>query len=464
MGEAPPQTWVPSTKCSARRLVCRPAAIKMRGDRLIVMVSLATWWRSDAYAEQPDVGRLRTTLPPAPPFAPSPPPSTPPHTCFFVVLSVANRTHLRQSIRLGWLGQRRRHALWDYAFFVGQQGVLPALVEHSSPHGLRSHTSHDAHVASDVVELQRVPDEYEYLTVKLVRALQWTVANVATRFVFKADDDTWLRPSGIVEWLTSKCAQPDACLYGGRITRDVPVRRTGKWGVAADAFAASTYPPYARGGGYLLASGAAVRILDVLTTRRAPLLPNVEDATIGIAAEAAGISPTEMSDVSSERNLTASEDEQDCCAAGLLVYHQPADMLACDLCHASASPDVTWYSDATARMTRRRQAAEFDGRQLSDPSESPSPLPSPPPPSPPPSPPPPSPPGVFTSGAAFLTSYTTIGDSDGGLTGPLDYGDIFGRSISSLGDLDGDGVTDDDRTSPSLNPNQCPPPGFPHQL
>jgi hypothetical protein len=73
------------------------------------------------------------------------------------------------------------------------------------------------------------------------------------------------------------------------------------------------------------------------------------------------------------------------------------------------------------------------------------------PPAPPPSPPPPSPPGVF---AGTVTSYTTIGDSDGslpfvatgGLTGPLDSGDIFGRSIASLGDLDGDGVTDEDRT------------------
>jgi hypothetical protein len=496
--------------CCARRAL---AALSMRG--LLRMVFVATFWRSGAYAEPPGVVRQRTArespsaptpsasgptpAPPVSPFtppstlAPSPPrsplpstpasppiPATPTKTCFFVVLSVAERTHSRQSIRSGWLGQLG-DAMWDYAFFVGQQGVLPALVDRTSPQGLHPGlASREAHMEGDVIELQNVPDDYEHLTVKLVRALRWTAANVATRFVFKADDDTWLRPSGIVEWLTSKCTQPEGCLYGGLIKRDAPVHRTGTWGVTAEAFAASTYPPYAQGGGYLLATEAASRILDVLTTGRAPLLPNVEDATVGIAAEAAGIALTDMSDVCSERNLAASEDDQDCCAAGLLAYHKPADMLACDLCHSSTSPDVAWYGDAMARITstRRQLATASDGRRLSEspspslpPPSPPSPPPSPPPPSPPPSPPPPLPPGVFTSGAAALNSYSKIGTAStgpwvaaGGLTGPLGYYAGFGRSISSLGDLDGDGVTDEDRTSPSLVPNPCAPPRCPIKL
>ncbi len=41
-----------------------------------------------------------------------------------------------------------------------------------------------------------------------------------------------------------------------------------------------------------------------------------------------------------------------------------------------------------------------------------------------------------------VLSHQKISDTEGGFTGELDAFDLFGRSVASLGDLDGDGVGD----------------------
>ncbi|MCH8852576.1 MAG: FG-GAP repeat protein, partial [Planctomycetes bacterium] len=42
----------------------------------------------------------------------------------------------------------------------------------------------------------------------------------------------------------------------------------------------------------------------------------------------------------------------------------------------------------------------------------------------------------------WVLSHQKISDTEGGFTGTLDDFDLFGSSVASLGDLDGDGVGD----------------------
>ena len=74
----------------------------------------------------------------------------------------------------------------------------------------------------------------------------------------------------------------------------VPVERSGKWGVASALYAGSKYPAYAKGGGYVLSALAAVRIVEAVRTGLSPLLSNVEDAMVGLAAAALNISATHV--------------------------------------------------------------------------------------------------------------------------------------------------------------------------
>ncbi|MCH8251540.1 MAG: IPTL-CTERM sorting domain-containing protein [Planctomycetes bacterium] len=49
---------------------------------------------------------------------------------------------------------------------------------------------------------------------------------------------------------------------------------------------------------------------------------------------------------------------------------------------------------------------------------------------------------LFLNSDGTVKSHQKISDTEGGFTGTLDNGDCFGFSVASLGDLDGDGVTD----------------------
>ncbi|MCH8164582.1 MAG: FG-GAP repeat protein, partial [Planctomycetes bacterium] len=49
---------------------------------------------------------------------------------------------------------------------------------------------------------------------------------------------------------------------------------------------------------------------------------------------------------------------------------------------------------------------------------------------------------LFLNADGTVKSHQKISDTQGGFTGVLDDGDYFGRSVASLGDLDGDGASD----------------------
>ncbi len=49
---------------------------------------------------------------------------------------------------------------------------------------------------------------------------------------------------------------------------------------------------------------------------------------------------------------------------------------------------------------------------------------------------------LFLNTDGTVKSHQKISDTEGGFTGTLDNGDVFGVSVASLGDLDGDGVGD----------------------
>ena len=63
--------------------------------------------------------------------------------------------------------------------------------------------------------------------------------------------------------------------YGGQV-HEVNVLRSGKWAVSTALYPDVVYPPYAKGGGYVLSSVAVAAIGKEIRSGRSPLLRNVE--------------------------------------------------------------------------------------------------------------------------------------------------------------------------------------------
>ena len=164
----------------------------------------------------------------------------------------------------------------------------------------------------------------------------------------KVDEDTWVDPMGVVSWLMSNAVQ-SALFYGGAL-HATPVHRHGKWAVSPDIYPAAIYPLYAKGGGYVLSTLAASQIIQAITQGQSPVLDNVEDATVGLAAAMLQMTPTsiggfrdgqEWSDALTKASAEELYEEElyekaadDCCKVGTLLYHKPLHMPRCEACHS----------------------------------------------------------------------------------------------------------------------------------
>ena len=292
---------------------------------------------------------------------------------FVLIPSAVRSVGARDAMRRAWLWNAT-NADWDYGFFVGAAGTHSSTGNQAAKRQMLQQLTNMSSVTTrtsmfgDLVQLVGVPDDYLHLSWKVLGGLQWAYRNVRSAFVLKVDTDTWVEPLHLVNFLKHNL-EASAPLYGGLITRAAPVARTGLWAVPYAEYSSGAYEPYATGGGYILSQAA---ILPVLTAVRdgSPLIANVEDATIGIAASASGIAPTPMPGF---RDF-AEPSELDCCEGGTILYHKPADMELCGLCSRKSLP---WRVLADSlQSARRRLFGQAPSLSLRSPS-----LRSPPPPS-----------------------------------------------------------------------------------
>ena len=242
---------------------------------------------------------------------------------FVIIMSNRNGVKQRDELRQSWLRKFDSGLKWDYGFFVGSE------VKHQSASAVQ--------MRGDIVEL-KATDAAEHVGIKVLGALQWTLANVKAKYLLKVDENTWVHTEGMTSWLQAH-VDPSKAWYGGLLPQEgkKAVERTGKKAVPTNAFAASEYPQYAQSGGYVMTASAATRIFDAVQSGRSALLPNVEDVMIGLAATAENISAVSI-DGFHKQPFEGFDKEAEtlCCTPGTLLFHQPSNLRACDECHASA--------------------------------------------------------------------------------------------------------------------------------
>ncbi|EDO36369.1 predicted protein, partial [Nematostella vectensis] len=138
-------------------------------------------------------------------------------------------------------------------------------------------------------------ETYRNLVVKVFVGLKWA-STQRCKYVFKADEDVFLNIPRVVEWV-EEIGSPQR-LYAGEVVNNNTVLRWpwAKYSVSPLVYEPSYYPPYCRGAFYLLSRPVLPAILEEVAKRRAFA---VEDAFLGVIANAIGLMPAQIRGCSS---------------------------------------------------------------------------------------------------------------------------------------------------------------------
>lgn len=188
------------------------------------------------------------------------------HQAFLVILLLVGPKQYeeRKTIRQTWLSQTRKDVL-NY-FVIGTEN-LAAADRQSLEVENREHR--------DLLFLPTFQDSYHALTKKLLEAYKWLDANVDFQFVFKGDDDTFVRMDAMLQELRQKLSRR---LYWGFFDGRARVKRHSKKWAEHNWVLCDRYLPHALGGGYVLSSDLVhfVAMNSELLT-----LYNSEDVSVG---------------------------------------------------------------------------------------------------------------------------------------------------------------------------------------
>ncbi|XP_078414400.1 UDP-GlcNAc:betaGal beta-1,3-N-acetylglucosaminyltransferase 7, like [Cetorhinus maximus] len=134
-------------------------------------------------------------------------------------------------------------------------------------------------------------DTFFNLTLKEVNFLKWfDIYCRRTQFIFKGDDDVFVNTENLLEFLSSQSEGPrrDSLFVGDIISRALPIRNHQSKYFIPKQLHDQPYPPYAGGGGFLMASALARRLL--AASEDIQLYP-IDDVYLGMCLQKVGVEP-----------------------------------------------------------------------------------------------------------------------------------------------------------------------------
>ncbi|XP_048193414.1 UDP-GlcNAc:betaGal beta-1,3-N-acetylglucosaminyltransferase 7-like [Perognathus longimembris pacificus] len=245
-----------------------------------------------------------------------------------VVKSVITQHDRREAIRQTW-GRERASA------GAGRGAVRTLfLLGTASKREERGHyqqlLAYEDRVYGDILQWDFL-DSFFNLTLKEVHFLKWLdIYCPRVPFVFKGDDDVFVHPANLLEFLADR--RPDEDLFVGDVLRHArPIRRKdNKYYIPPVLYGKASYPPYAGGGGFLMAGGLARRLRRACDTLE--LYP-IDDVFLGMCLEVLGVQPTAHEGFKTfgiSRDRGSRMNREPCFYRAMLVVHKllPAELLA----------------------------------------------------------------------------------------------------------------------------------------
>ncbi|XP_074158674.1 LOW QUALITY PROTEIN: UDP-GlcNAc:betaGal beta-1,3-N-acetylglucosaminyltransferase 7-like [Sminthopsis crassicaudata] len=134
-------------------------------------------------------------------------------------------------------------------------------------------------------------DTFYNLTLKAVNFLRWFQRRCpGVEFVFQGDDDVFVNPANLLDFLRSRQGDPSLpqLFVGDVIGRAWPIRNPhSKYYIPPELFN-QPYPPYAGGGGILMAAPLVRRLLPA--SEYSPLFP-IDDVFLGMCLKRLRVAP-----------------------------------------------------------------------------------------------------------------------------------------------------------------------------
>ena len=129
-------------------------------------------------------------------------------------------------------------------------------------------------------------EHYRNLTLKTQMGLEWASKYCNFEFLLKADDDVFVNPYNLLDYL-GKPDTPKTKLYTGRCWRaGSRPRRGGRYGVTTEEYNKTTYPAFCNGPAYLLSSDLVQKLVEMFDFNKKPF--KLEDVYIGMLVEKMG--------------------------------------------------------------------------------------------------------------------------------------------------------------------------------
>ncbi|XP_036602296.1 UDP-GlcNAc:betaGal beta-1,3-N-acetylglucosaminyltransferase 7-like [Trichosurus vulpecula] len=132
-------------------------------------------------------------------------------------------------------------------------------------------------------------DSFFNLTLKEVNFLKWLeVFCPGVSFIFKGDDDVFVSPANLLEFLKERTPQ-DTFLVGEVLYGAIPIRiKRSKYYIPWALYNQTCYPPYVAGGGYLMTREMAHRLH--LVSQTLELYP-IDDVFLGMCLQLLFVNP-----------------------------------------------------------------------------------------------------------------------------------------------------------------------------
>uniref|UniRef100_A0A8D2KSX0 Hexosyltransferase n=1 Tax=Varanus komodoensis TaxID=61221 RepID=A0A8D2KSX0_VARKO len=240
-----------------------------------------------------------------------------------VVKSIITQHDRREAIRRTWGQEKELGGKKIRVLFL--LGVASKEEERANYQKL---LEYENHIYRDILQWDFL-DSFFNLTLKEVHFLKWfSIYCDNVRYVFKGDDDVFVSPSNIVEFLADQ--KGDNLFVGDVLLKARPIRKKeNKYYIPSALYSKSTYPPYAGGGGFVMDGQLARKLHRV--SESLELYP-IDDVFLGMCLEALRVTPVAHAGFRTfgiVKNKNSKMNKEPCFFQNMLVVHKllPPELL-----------------------------------------------------------------------------------------------------------------------------------------